>query len=138
MNKLTLQELEARRSALLKQLKRTGPLIEGSLAVVNRRCGTPTCRCHRDDAHRHRQVMLCRKVRGRSHSTHVPRDLEKTVRQWNEEHKRVKQLLKEISELGEQIVRGYAADKRASQRQKSFQLLNPSPRRRRPQTRPEQ
>ena len=68
--------------------------------------------------------MLCRKVRNRSCSTHIPKDLEETVRQWNEEHRRVKQLLKEISELSEQIVRRYVGNKRAAGRRESFRLVD--------------
>lgn len=108
----TVEELEARRALLLRQLGRGKPLIEGSLAVVHRRCGTASCQCHVDDARRHRQAMLCRKVEGRSYSTHIPKDLEETVREWNEEFKRAKGLLKEISELSEQIVRAYVASRR--------------------------
>jgi hypothetical protein len=108
----TVEELEARRALLLKQLGRCGPLIEGSLAVVHRCCGTASCRCHTEESRRHRQVMLCRKVEGRSYSTHIPKDLEETVGEWNEEFKRAKRLLKEISDLSEQIVRGYVACRR--------------------------
>jgi hypothetical protein len=97
---------------LLRQLGRCGPMIEGSMAVVHRKCGTASCQCHVDEARRHRQAMLCRKVEGRSYSTHIPKDLEETVREWNEEFKRAKGLLKEISDLGEQIVRGYTASRR--------------------------
>jgi 5-methylcytosine-specific restriction endonuclease McrA len=108
----TVDELEARRALLLKQLGRCGPLIEGSMAVVHRKCGTPACQCHVDESRRHRQAMLCRKVEGRSYSTHIPKDLEETVREWNEEFKRAKGLLKEISDLSEQIVRGHVASHR--------------------------
>jgi hypothetical protein len=38
------------------------------------------------------------------------------VREWNEEFKRAKGLLKGISDLGEQIVRGYAASRRQATR----------------------
>ena len=108
----TVEELDARRALLLKQLGRCGPLIEGSLAVVHRKCGTAACQCHVDESRRHRQVMLCRKVEGRSYSTHIPKDLEAAVREWNEEFKRAKGLLKEISDLSEQIVRGHVASRR--------------------------
>jgi len=66
--------------------------------------------------------MLCKKVGGRSHSTHIPKDLEEQVQAWNDEHKRVKQLLKQISELSERIVRSYVQNKRAERRQQSFEL----------------
>jgi hypothetical protein len=111
MKAISMKELEARRSALLRQLARVGPLVEGSLATVDRKCGTPSCRCHHGGP-RHRQVALRRRQDGRSHSTHVPKQLEETVRQWNEEHKRVKRLLKEISALSEQIIRSYVSSRK--------------------------
>lgn len=119
----TVEELDARRALLLKQLGRCGPLIEGSLAVVHRRCGTAACQCHVDESRRHRQVMLCRKVEGRSYSTHIPKDLEETVREWNEEFKRAKGLLKEISDLSEQIVRGHVASRRRQTRESGEQEI---------------
>lgn len=109
----SVKELEARRAALLHHLRRAGPLIDGSLAVVWRRCGTPTCSCHQDDGRRHRQVMLCTKVGGRSHSTHIPKEMEEQVRHWNEEHKRVRGVLKDLSALSEQIIRRHVAERRA-------------------------
>jgi hypothetical protein len=111
-----VEELEARRALVLKQLGRCRPLIEGSLAVVHRCCGTASCRCHVDDSRRHRQVMLCRKVEGRSYSTHIPKELEQRVREWNDEFKRAKGLLKEISDLSEQIVRGHVTSRRRAAR----------------------
>ena len=128
MNNVSVQELEARRSALLRQLRRAGPLIDGSLATSHRKCGTPSCRCHQADEHRHRQVMLCKKVGGRSHATHVPKELEEQVRAWNEEHKRIKGLLKDISAISEQIIRGYVRERKARERAaRSLKLVAPQP-----------
>jgi len=125
---ISVEELEARRAALLRQLRRAGPLIDGSLAVVHRKCGTPSCGCHQDDSRRHRQVMLCGKVDGRSHSTHIPKELEERVRQWNEEHKRIRSVLKDISAISEQIIRRYVAERRERDRAaKSLRLLPGGP-----------
>ncbi len=118
-----MSELKARRSTLLRQLGRVAPLVEGALAVVHRRCGTPSCRCRQADEFRHRQVMLCRKVAGRSHATHIPKEAEEDVRRWSEEHRRVKALLKEISALSEQMIRGYADMHRVARRQASLRLV---------------
>ena len=117
-----MYELEAKRAALLKQLGQVGPLVEGSLAVSNRKCGNPTCRCASGE--RHRYLMLCRKDQGRSKILTVPKDLHETVTAWNAEHKRVKTLLKAISALSEQIIHGYVKAKRAALRQEQLQLLD--------------
>jgi len=124
MKNVSMPELEARRAALLRQLGRSAPLVEGSLATIHRKCGTPTCKCHHG-GEGHRQVTLCKKVAGRSHATHVPRDLEEKVRQWNAEHKRVKNLLKEISALSEQIIRAYVSSRRAARKMPRLRVLDP-------------
>ena len=116
-----IPELEAKRSALLKQLGQIGPLVEGSLAVSNRKCGYPNCHCVHGE--RHRYLMLCRKEQGRSKTLTVPRDLHEQVTAWNAEHKRVKALLKAISGLSEQIIHGYVTAKRAARQQAQLQLL---------------
>jgi len=102
-NQSTVEELEAQRTVLLRQVARVRPLIDGSLAVVHRTCRTPGCRCQRGE--RHEAVLLCKKVAGRSHATYIPKDLEATVREWNAEYKRQRDLLREISALSEQIIR---------------------------------
>ena len=125
MENLPIHQLEAKRSALLRQLRRGGPLIDGSLATSNRKCGTPSCRCHQADEYRHRQVMLCKKVKGRSHATHIPKDLEEEVRAWNDEYKRIKELLKDTSAISEQIIRRHVQERKAKrQAAKALKLVD--------------
>jgi hypothetical protein len=125
METISLSELEARRSALLRQLGRVGPIVEGSLATMYRKCGTASCHCHHG-GEGHRQVALCKKVEGRSWATHVPKDLEETVRQWNDEFKRVKLLLKEISALSDQIIRSYVSSRKAERKKASVRVVDKS------------
>jgi len=122
MKKLAMRELEARRKALLRQLGRTRPLVEGSLSVVNRKCGKSACQCNRG-GEGHRQVSLCKKVAGRSHATYVPQGIEEQVRSWNKEHKRVKELLKDISDLSEQIIRSYVSSQRMAKKKPELRVI---------------
>jgi hypothetical protein len=64
-------------------------------------------------------MILCKKVEGRSVATYVPKDLWEQVRQWNREHKRVKRMLKKISDINEQIIRNYVKDQRRSRKVRS-------------------
>jgi hypothetical protein len=114
MNTQSTLELEARRAVLLRQLRRAGSAIEGSLAMVPRKCGSATCECARGVV-KHRAMILCKKVAGRSAATYVPKDLWEQVRGWNREHKRLKKVLKEMSALNEQIIRRHVQDKRQEQ-----------------------
>ena len=61
-------------------------------------------------------MILCKKVDGRSVATYVPKDLWERVRKWNAEHKKIKRLLKKLSDIDEQIIRNYVSDKRATAR----------------------
>jgi hypothetical protein len=111
MNTKTTQELEAQRAVLLRQLRRAGPTIEGSIAMPSRKCGSATCECAQGVT-KHRAMILCKKVNGRSVATYVPKELWKQVEDWNREHKRLKKVLKEMSAINEQIIRRHVQDKR--------------------------
>lgn len=121
MAEISLQELKAKRSALLRQLGRIKPFVEGSIAEIHSECGTKNCRCHRGE--KHRSVRLCRKEKGKSQAIYIPVDLEEDVRQWNDEHKRLKALLKEISLLSEQIIRFHVKDKKRRLKKKDLKIL---------------
>jgi len=109
--KLSIGVLEKRRDAKLKQLGTVGPILQGSLAEIGVTCGNPNCRCARGD--KHRSHILKRQVRGKTQSLYVPVDMVEEARGWVEEHRRVKRLLREISELNRIIIKAYVPAKRA-------------------------
>ena len=115
--KLSIGVLETRRDAKLKELARTGPLIQGSLARIGVVCGNPNCKCARGE--KHEGHILTKKVRGKTKSLYVPVDMVETVRQWVEEHRRVKRLLREVAELNEKIVRAQVPTRRAKARNRA-------------------
>ena len=118
-------ELEAQRSVLLRQLRQAGPLIEGSIALVARKCGSPSCPCAQGVV-THQAMILCKKVAGRSVATYVPKDLWEEVRAWNAEHKKIKRVLKDLSGIGEQIIRNHVGEQRHAQRvRKSLKVIGP-------------
>ena len=97
--------------ARLKRLTVTSPLLPGSLGVVTRVCGTPSCRCHHGGP-KHTAHQLTFKDHGRSRSVYVPKDLLPQVRAWIAEHKRLKGLLHEIHRLSLALVRTHARHRR--------------------------
>ena len=110
-----LDELKAIRAHLVRQVRGLGPeMIEGSLAVIRVKCGTPGCHCA--EGQRHEKHVLTGKVAGRSRSIYIPQDLVDDVRRWNEEYKRARQLLKEISAVNEAILRGHGRRQRGQAR----------------------
>jgi hypothetical protein len=121
-------ELEAQRSVLLRQLRQAGPLIEGSIALVARKCGSPNCPCAQGVV-THQAIILCKKVAGRSAATYVPKDLWEQVRAWNAEHKKIKRVLKDLSTIGEQIIRNHVGEQRQAKRvRQSLKVVGPQDR----------
>ena len=115
MNTKPTEDLEAQRSVLLRQLRQAGPLIEGSIAMVARKCGSPSCPCAQG-VRTHEAMILCKKVAGRSVATYVPKDLWEQVRAWNAEHKKIKRVLKDLSAIGEQMIRNHVGEQRRTTR----------------------
>jgi DNA-dependent RNA polymerase auxiliary subunit epsilon len=97
----------------LKRLAARKPLLAASLVSMARVCGQPGCRCTR--GHKHRSFYLTYKVRGKTHTIYVPVDFTEEVRSWIEEHRRLKRLLKEISQLALALVRSHAQERRRRQ-----------------------
>ncbi len=97
--------------------------MEGSIAIVPRKCGSKTCECTQGVT-KHEAMILCKKVDGRSVATYIPKDLWERTRKWNAEHKRIKRVLKEISDIDEAIIRNYVSDKRHDQKvRRSLKVL---------------
>ncbi len=75
----------------MESLGALGNLLEGSL-----------CRADRGEAVRY---QLTDKVVGRSRTLYVPADMAEEVRQWTQNWKQAKRLLKELSALSREEVR---------------------------------
>lgn len=95
----------------LKQLATTTPILAASLVHFQRHCGNPACRCL-NGGPKHSSQHLTFKDRGRSCSVYVPLDLLTEVRSWIAEHRRLKQLLREINLLTLALVRTHVQQRR--------------------------
>lgn len=108
--KQTPDEMERARASKLAELGRLGPLVQGSLTRREVRCGNPNCRCAHGQKHVSHQ--LTRKVNNRTQSVYVPVDMVEEVSRWVSEYRRAKRLLKEVTELSEELLRGHVAARR--------------------------
>lgn len=117
MRNESIGTLESRRGALLKRLAEVGPLVQGSYCTVKVKCGKPGCRCSRGEPHE--ACVLTRKVRGRTVTTHVPRDLRSEVEAWAGQYRRIMKLVKDISALSERIIRIHVPASRAAARNRA-------------------
>jgi hypothetical protein len=91
--------LDARRGRLAPDM----PVLAATLTEVRKRCGQRACRCYHGQPHL--AWHLTYKVKGRTRTVYVPRDLLDEVRAWIAEHRRIKTLLDEIHQLTVALIR---------------------------------
>ena len=103
--------LKRKREGLLKKLAGVGPFVDGSIAKVKRRCGNKRCKCYLK-GQKHESYYLMYKVAGVTKAVYIPVDMEEEVRQWNEEHKRLKKIIAEINRANKEIIRRHVKEKR--------------------------
>jgi hypothetical protein len=98
----------------LKRLHTTTPVLAASLVQFSKSCGAPSCRCMKGGP-KHPSQHLTLMDRGKTRSVYVPVDLLPEVRSWIAEHRRLKQLLREISQLTLALVRTHARHRQRKQ-----------------------
>jgi hypothetical protein len=86
------------------------PLLAASLVAIAKHCGRSGCHCQ--SGPKHVGHYLTFKVEGKTRTVYVPVDLLKEVRAWIQEHKRLKQLGQEISQLSIARVMGHVQQRR--------------------------
>ena len=85
------------RSRLTKILHSDG-VIRGSLALRERTCGKPGCRCV-TKGEKHVSLYLVVSEEGKYRQVYVPRSLEECVRRWVENRSKARELLEDLSNL---------------------------------------
>jgi len=100
----------------VKKMKANGPVLAASLTQTYTRCGRSGCRCEKGDKHLKNQITF--KVKGKTKTVYIPLDLVPEVKAWIKEHKRLKQLNQEISQLATARIQTYvsAAKNKAGRR----------------------
>ena len=104
--------LEARRAAKLRKLSEIGPVLRGTISSIEVKCGNPNCKCARGE--RHSSNILTRKIDGKTKTVYVPAGMLEEARKWTREYARAKELLREISDCDERILKLYVRTKRAA------------------------
>lgn len=97
----------------VKQMTARKPLLAASLVSFDRRCGKPGCHCAEGAKHHGHQLTY--KVRGKTRTVYVPVDLTEEVRAWIDEHRRLKCLIQEISQLALALVRSHVRQRKRRQ-----------------------
>jgi len=102
---ISLPELEAERSSILRRFITLGDLRSGSICAVARRCGKPTCHCAKlNDPGHDPQVRLTRRVDGKTvaESFSSPAAWRKAQAEIEEYH-RFQRLIAELIAINEKI-----------------------------------
>lgn len=103
--------LKRKRDSLVKKLGEIGPFIDGSMVKVKRRCGNKRCKCYLKDE-KHESYYLHYKVKGVTKAVYIPVDMEDEVRKWNQEYKKLKEIISEISKINKSIIKKHVTEKR--------------------------
>jgi hypothetical protein len=72
-------------------------LVRGTLLERQRACGNPNCHCAKGQ--KHRAVYLMLRENGKLRQLYIPVAYEARVRQWVDNHKQLKELLRELSDV---------------------------------------
>jgi hypothetical protein len=103
---LIRRSLQARQ----KQLQAKCPVLAASLVTLRRSCGNPRCRCARGQ--KHLGHYLTWKVKAKTHTAYVPVDLVPQVKQWTQEHRRLKQVIRQVTQLSLALIRTHVSVQR--------------------------
>lgn len=96
--------------ARLKQLQASGPILAASLVTIEKKCGRTGCHCCHGKGHPG-HYLTC-KQDGKTHTVYVPLDLLKEVKSWIREHRRLKTVMRQVSQLAMAKVQTHATAKR--------------------------
>jgi hypothetical protein len=97
----------------IRQYAARGPVLAASLVQIAKHCGREGCRCQSGPKHVGHYITFA--VAGKTHTVYVPKDLIQEVQAWIQEHKRMKLLGQEISQLSIARIRRYVQDRRKRQ-----------------------
>ncbi len=83
----------------LAQLAQGAGLLRGTLALRERVCGKPNCRCAKAKGKKHVSLYLVASYEGRARQLYIPKNLELQVRQWVQQYQEARSLLEDVSLL---------------------------------------
>lgn len=98
-----------------RRLSELGPVLQGTLVTKYQKCSSAACPSHQG-ARLHPYHVVSTRVDGHTRTLYVPVGMEETVELWLSNHRNARHLLKEISDLAEQLVRMHSGRSRAAAR----------------------
>jgi hypothetical protein len=119
----SLQELEVRRTALLKQFIQLGDLRSGSISNTSGRCGKPNCHCHQPGQPVHGpNPRLTYKVQGKTVTESLPTPAaQKKAQREIAEFRHFELLIREFLEVNDKICRARPVEQPPAPQEKKRQ-----------------
>ncbi len=109
-----MSRFETMRQAKLSQIHELGPMVAASLCSVPIRCGNKSCKCAQGEPHQ--GWRLTYKLRAKTKTVYVPKDMVEEVKEWVKEHKRARELLADVSRNSIAMIRAHTRAKRSAAR----------------------
>ena len=97
----SLQGLEDRHRALLRELGDIGLVLRGTIAPRRMRCGNPTCRCKAHPPHLHGPYYVwTRKVAGKTATAMLSPEQAALCQGWNRNMRKLDRIVRQLQALG--------------------------------------
>jgi hypothetical protein len=104
LNRLSVQQLRARRRRLARRLGNVETALRGSLVRQGRRCGREGCRCGQGELHGPYVYLSVGRIGGASRLLYIPTELVTVVRRRVERTGRIDGVLEEISAINLELL----------------------------------
>jgi intergrase/recombinase len=99
----SVDELNQRQQQLKAKIKQLLDLLIGSVVSYQMKCGKKNCKCAQGE--RHICFYLSYKKQGKTVNSYVPKHLVDKARSMTDNHKELKQVLAELSEVNLELLR---------------------------------
>ena len=99
-----IEKLFKKQQELLRQVRNIGNLCRGTVVLLKQSCANKNCsKCKSGE--KHPQFYLTQSRNSKSKLTFVGNKNEKIVREWTENHKKLKQIIDELSDLNIKLLK---------------------------------
>lgn len=99
-----VKKLKQVRAGILREIRRTGNLMRGSMYDRERKCGRKGCWCSRSEKG-HPQTMLTIYLKGEQVGIAVPKDKKEEVLSMIEEYGKLWELIEKLTRINIKIIR---------------------------------
>jgi hypothetical protein len=108
------KEARRRLEAHARQLSARCPVVTASLVEIGRKCGHFGCKCNRGE--KHVSHYLTMKEGGKTRTVYVPKEMLEEVRQWVEECRRLREEMRQSTDMAIALLRSHGKAKKRKRR----------------------